>query len=99
MMDHYPDLGSASDWLELIFSGSVMKCWLFSQARAHPAVRAPAFLQCGLGSSPGINAIGFSLNITDFLFLQKQDSTVQYHKIPRLSLTGFKSLWIKAPHL
>ena len=83
MTGHYPDLGSASDWLKLIFSGSVAKCWLFSQGRTGPAVRAPAFLQCGLGSSPDINARGFSLSTNDFLFLQKQHSTVQYHKIPR----------------
>ena len=82
MTGHYPDLGSASDWLKLIFSGRVAKCWLFTQARTGPAVRAPAFLQCGLGSSPGINARGFSLSTNDFLFLQKQHSTVQYHKIP-----------------
>ena len=38
MTRHYPDLGSASDWLKQIFSslrwetsGGLAKCWLFSQ--------------------------------------------------------------------
>ena len=102
MTGHYPDLGSASDWLKPIFSGRVAKCWLFSQARTGPAVRAPAFLQCTLISSPGINASSFSLNTTDFLFLQKQHSTVKYHKIPCssplvLSPSGWKPPFISPP--